>query len=74
MSVTSDSNSNVTYTLPLTFTNNCFQVICVDDGDECVNYGVTSMSASDFTCYVKNSDGSSRANTNTGCIFVAIGN
>ena len=72
-SPTSDDNGYATYTFPVAFPNACFSVSCVDTGTACVDFGIVSITETNFTAYVKNSDGSVRSNAPTGCRFIAIG-
>jgi hypothetical protein len=71
--VTSNSSGYATYTFPIAFPNTCLVVSCVDNGGACVDYGVTQITNSSFTAYLRNSDGSVRVNSATGCRFIAIG-
>jgi len=70
---TTDDNGYGTYLFPITFPNACFTVSCVDDGSECVSFGVTKLNKNGFTAFTRNSNGEARTNSLTGCRFIAIG-
>jgi len=70
---TTDDNGYMVLTFPYSFSLQCFQVICIDDGKEAVNYGVIEITKNTFKVICRNSDGNIRANSYTGCRFMAIG-
>ena len=70
---TTDANGYATFTFPIAFPNACFQVVCVDLGGAAVDYGVISMTATDFTVVVRDSNGTLWANNGIGIRFIAVG-
>ena len=71
----SDGNGNAGFLLPITFPNNCLQVVCNNSSnDSNIILNPYSFIQNKFFCNLKNPDGSVAGNTGVDCRFIAIGN
>jgi len=72
---TSDSNGIASFTFPIAFPNACFQVVAVDVGDACYDYGIEDgqINTTGFSCDVKFSNGNVAASVPVGIRYIAIG-